>query len=98
MKINLFTWREVQKASYRTILNELSPSERRNYEKFVNVLSNRFGTTMFRAQLQSKTRQKDENIPQLINSSGISLCIFKFTGCVDIGSFHWCFDRFRYEI
>lgn len=57
------------KGHARAILNELSPSERRDYDKLVKALSNRFGTTnraeMFRARLQSKTRNRDESIPEL---------------------------------
>lgn len=57
------------KGQARAILNELSPSERRDYDKLVKALSNRFGTTnraeMFRARLQSKTRNRDESIPEL---------------------------------
>lgn len=57
------------KGQARAILNELSPSERRGYDKLVKVLSNRFGTTnraeMYRARLQSKTRNRDESILEL---------------------------------
>lgn len=57
------------KGQARAILNELSPSERRYYDKLVKALSNRFGTTnraeMYRARLQSKTRNRDESIPEL---------------------------------
>lgn len=57
------------KGQARAILNELSPSERRDYDKLVKALSNRFGTTnraeMYRARLQSKTRNRDESIPEL---------------------------------
>lgn len=57
------------KGPARAILNELSSSERRDFEKLVRALSNRFGTSnraeMFRARLQSKTRNKDESIPEL---------------------------------
>lgn len=53
----------------RAILNELSSSERRDFDKLVRALSNRFGISnraeMFRSQLQSKTRNKDESIPEL---------------------------------
>lgn len=57
------------KGQARAILNELSSTERRDFDKLVKALSNRFGTTnraeMFRARLQSKTRNKDESIPEL---------------------------------
>ena len=57
------------KGPARAILNELSSSERRDFDKLVRALSNRFCTSnraeMFRARLQSKTRNKDESIPEL---------------------------------
>lgn len=53
----------------RAILNELSPSERRDYDKLVKASSNRFGTTirseMYKARLLSKTGNRHESISEL---------------------------------
>lgn len=53
----------------RGILNELSPEKRRDYDSIVKALENRFGSVnraeIFRSQLQSKVKSKDETIPQL---------------------------------
>lgn len=69
MNLNLFFFAESLKGQARAILNKLSPSERRDYDKLVKALSDRFGTTnrakIYRARLQSKTRNRDEGIPEL---------------------------------
>lgn len=81
----------------KPILNELSPSERRDYDKLVKDLSNRFGATnraeMYRARLQSNTRNRDKSIPELaqtirlINTTSLSECLFEFVRCVSFRSF-----------
>lgn len=61
------------KGQARAILNDLSSTDRRDFDKLVKALSNRFGTTnrseMFRARLQSKTRNKDKSIPELAQTN-----------------------------
>ena len=53
----------------RAILSELTHEERRDYDAIVRALNNRYGSTqraeIFRARLQTRTRGKDETIPEL---------------------------------
>lgn len=48
------------KGHARAILNELSPSERRDYDKLVKALSNRFGTTNRAEMFRARCNQRQE--------------------------------------
>ncbi|MCG7878412.1 MAG: hypothetical protein N0C90_19075 [Candidatus Thiodiazotropha endolucinida] len=53
----------------RSLLNELGPEGRRDYNTLIDKLRNRFGSVnraeIFRTQLKSRTRNKGETIPEL---------------------------------
>ena len=53
----------------RAVLGDLSEAERGNYKVLVKALDNRFGTgnraEIYRATLKSRTRKKDESLPEL---------------------------------
>ncbi|MES9881467.1 MAG: hypothetical protein ABW185_11355, partial [Sedimenticola sp.] len=56
----------------RSVLNELSPWERRDFNSLVNKLKSRYGSEgraeVFRTQLKSRVRGKNETIPELAQS------------------------------
>ena len=56
----------------RTTLGDLSTAERKDYKALTSALSSRFGTEnrseMFRATLKTRTRKKDEPLPELAQS------------------------------
>lgn len=56
----------------RGLLSELSLQDRKDYDKIVNVLTVRFGSVnraeVFRSELQSRTKRKDETLPELAQS------------------------------
>lgn len=58
--------------SARAILNELTERERRDFDSLVSVLKNRFGSInraeVFRAELQSRVRYRNETLPELAQS------------------------------
>ncbi|CAC5406136.1 unnamed protein product [Mytilus coruscus] len=55
--------------SARAILNEITDEERHDFECLVNALKNRFGSMnrseVFRAELQTRVRLKNETLPEL---------------------------------
>ncbi|VDI66497.1 Hypothetical predicted protein [Mytilus galloprovincialis] len=55
--------------SARAILNEITDRERHDFECLVNALKNRFGSMnrseIFRAELQTRVRMKNETLPEL---------------------------------
>lgn len=56
----------------RGLLNELSPADRKDYAKIVNILTIRFGSEnkaeVFRSELQTRTKRRDESLPELAQS------------------------------
>jgi hypothetical protein len=56
----------------RALLSELNHAQQREYDALVRVLSSRYGSVnraeMFRAQLQTCVRSKDESLPELTQS------------------------------
>jgi hypothetical protein len=58
--------------SARSILSELKEDERRDYDTIVRSLNMRYGSMeraeIFRARLQTRTRAKDESIPELAHA------------------------------
>lgn len=71
-------WKESTKALFlasslsggaRALLNEMSDNERHNYQSLVEALRNRFGSEnrseVFRAELQTRVRMKNETLPEL---------------------------------
>lgn len=53
----------------RSLLCELQPSQRRDYDSIIAALQNRYGSVnraeLYRSQLQSKVLEKNETIPEL---------------------------------
>ena len=53
----------------RSLLNELDPEGRRDYDTLIEKLKNRFGSVnrseIYRTQLKSRTRNKGETIQEL---------------------------------
>lgn len=60
------------KGGARALLNELDKESRKDYDKLVMVLNTRYGSAekseLFRAKLQSRSKGKDESIPELAQS------------------------------
>jgi hypothetical protein len=60
------------KGGARALLSELNHAQQRDYDALVRVLSSRYGSVnraeMFRAQLQTRVRSKDESLPELAQS------------------------------
>ena len=60
------------KGDARSMLSELSPKERRDFDTLVGILKLRFGSVnrseIFKANLQTRTKQKDESISELAQS------------------------------
>lgn len=56
----------------RGLLNELDPEERRDFDQIVSALKNRFGSVnkaeVFRSELQTRVKGKNETIPELAQS------------------------------
>ena len=57
----------------RSLLNELDPDGRRDYDTLIGKLRNRFGSVnrseIYRTQLKSRTRNKGENNSRIIPSN-----------------------------
>ena len=53
----------------RALLNDLDPGVREDFDKLVDALTNRYGTVnraeVFKTQLQTRIKRKDETIPEL---------------------------------
>ncbi|XP_069109431.1 probable basic-leucine zipper transcription factor E [Argopecten irradians] len=60
------------KGAARALLSELSPAQQRDYDCLVRALNSRYGSVnkaeVFRAQLQNRTKGKNETIPDLAQS------------------------------
>jgi hypothetical protein len=55
----------------RALLSELNREQQRDYNALVRALTSRYGSDiaeMFRAQLQTRVRGKDESLPELAQS------------------------------
>ncbi|CAG2220538.1 unnamed protein product [Mytilus edulis] len=77
----LNAWNYVTKSLYlagslkgdaRTLLSELSPMERKDYQSLVQILNLRFGSMnraeIFKANLQTRVKRKEESISELAQS------------------------------
>ena len=55
--------------SARALLNDLDPHKREDYDKLVEALTHRYGNVnraaVFKSQLQTRLKRKDESIPEL---------------------------------
>ena len=58
--------------SARALLNDLDPQKREDYESLVEALTHRYGNVnraaVFKSQLQTRMKRKDESIPELAQS------------------------------
>ncbi len=78
MLAGIYRWSDAEKATYlavslrgsaATVLTNLPPEQRRNYEALVAALDSRFGslhqTELNRMRLKTRTRRREESLPEL---------------------------------